>query len=69
MRADARTARRWKELRQRGEAVGLARLAHRIAPLVEALEHKSHTLQWDAQPAARRMLELAALARFSQDVS
>jgi hypothetical protein len=69
VRADAGAARRWRELRQRGEAVGLARVAGRLAPLAETLERKSHTLHWDAQPAARLALGLAVLTRFSQDLT
>ncbi|HZT83326.1 MAG TPA: hypothetical protein VFA26_24055, partial [Gemmataceae bacterium] len=68
-RADAALARRWQELRRQGEAVGLARLAGRVAVLAEALARKSHTLAWDWQAAGRALLETAVLARMGQDLA
>jgi hypothetical protein len=68
-RADAMAAGRVRELARRGEAVGFARLAARVAALAEALEQKAHTLRWDARPATEVVLELSALARLAQDVA
>jgi hypothetical protein len=68
-RADALVARRWQQLRHSGEAVGLARLARRVAPLADALEKKAHALDWDWRPAGRAVLTLAVLARLAQDVA
>ena len=59
-RADAPLARRWQEWQRQGEAVGLARLAGRLAALPEMLTRKSHTLNWDWQAAGRTLLELAS---------
>ncbi|HEY7309153.1 MAG TPA: hypothetical protein VH643_07250 [Gemmataceae bacterium] len=68
-RADPLVARRWRELRQQGESVGFARLAERLAPLADALDQKSHTLQWDWRTAARLLLHVGVLARMAQDVA
>jgi hypothetical protein len=68
-RADPPLARRWQELQRQGEAVGLARLAGRVAILAEALARKSHTLSWDWQAAGRALLELALLTRVAQDLA
>jgi hypothetical protein len=67
-RADGLVARRWREVQRRGEAVGFARLARHATVLADALEQKSHTLHWDARPAARKLLDLAVLARLAQDL-
>ncbi len=68
-RADAVAARRWRQLQKQGEAVGLTRVAERLAPLAENLEQKAHNLRWQPGPAGRMLLALAALSRFSQDLS
>ena len=68
-RSDPLVARRWRDLRQQGEAVGLARLAERIAPLVETLEQKSHVARWDARAAGQHLLQTVVLARMSQDLT
>jgi hypothetical protein len=68
-RADPLIARRWRELRQQGESVGFARLAERLTPLADALEQKSHTLQWDWHEAARHLLHIAVVARMAQDLA
>jgi hypothetical protein len=68
-RADARVARRWQELGQQGEAVGLVRVAGRVAVLGAALGSKSHTLSWDAQSAGRALLELTVLVQMAQDLA
>jgi hypothetical protein len=67
-RADGQVARRWRELQRRGEAVGFARLARHAVALADALEQKGHTLHWDVRPAARKLLDLAILARMAQDL-
>jgi hypothetical protein len=67
-RADALAARRWRDLQRRGEPVGFARLARPAAALAGALEQKTHTLRWDARPAAAMLLDLAVLARLAQDL-
>jgi hypothetical protein len=67
-RCDPLVARRWRHLRHQGEAVGLARLAERLAPLADALEQESHTLHWDARAAGQYLLQIAVLARLAQDV-
>ena len=68
-RADAVAARRWQELRRRGEAVGLVRLAGRVAVLAEMLERKSHVLSWDWQAAGRALLQIAVLSRMALDLT
>ncbi len=68
-RADALVARRWQQLRHHSDAVGLARLARRVAPLADALERKAHALDWDWRPAGRAVLTLAVLVRLAQDVA
>jgi hypothetical protein len=68
-RCAALVARRWRELREQGEAIGFARLAERIAPLAEALEQKSHTLRWDWRAAGQQLLQLAVLVRMAQDLA
>jgi hypothetical protein len=68
-RADALVARRWRQLQHQAEAVGLARLARRVAPLADALERKAHALDWDWRPAGRAVLALAVLVRLAQDVA
>src|SRR5262249_54026949 len=45
-RADPLVARRWREIQQRVEATGLARLALPARQLAEALEQKAHDLRW-----------------------
>lgn len=67
-RSDPLVARRWRDLQVQGEAVGLARLAERIAPLAEILEQKSHTLRWDARAAGQHLLQAAVLTRMAQDL-
>ena len=67
-RSDPLIARRWQELRLQGETVGLVRLAERLAPLVETLQQKSHTLHWDTGGAGRYLLQTAVLARMAQDL-
>src|SRR5262249_55375053 len=62
-------ARRWQELGRQGEAVGLVRVAGRVAVLGAALGSKSHTLSWDAQSAGRALLELTVLVRMAQDLA
>ncbi len=67
-RADAHTARSWRELARFGAAIGFDRLARPVAMLADALEQKSQTPRWEMRPAARITLELAALARLALDV-
>ena len=62
-------ARRWRQLHQQGEAVGLARLARRVAPLADALESKAHALDWDCRPAGRAVLELAVLVLLRERIA
>lgn len=68
-RTDDLLARRWRDLVQEGEGIGYARLATRVAALVEPLEQKAHTLRWVPESAARALLELAALTRLAADVA
>lgn len=68
-RSDSLVARRWRDLRRQGEAVGLARLAERFTPLSEMLEQKSHSLRWDVRAAGQHLLRVAVLARMAQDLS
>ncbi len=67
-RADAHTARSWRELARFGAAIGLDRLTRRVAILADALELKSETPRWDMRPAARIAIELSALGRLALDV-
>ncbi|HTU22941.1 MAG TPA: hypothetical protein VMG10_33190 [Gemmataceae bacterium] len=68
-RSDPLVARRWQELWRQSEAVGLTRLAKRIAPLAESLEQKRHTLRWDTRAAGQHLLQTAVLARMAQDLT
>jgi hypothetical protein len=68
-RADDLLTRHWRELQRQGEAVGFGRIAERVAALAELFEQRRRTLQWDSQSAARRVLELAVLARMVQDLA
>ncbi len=68
-RSDPLVARRWRDLQRQGEAVGLARLAERIAPLAEALEQKSHTLRWEGRRAGHHLLRVAAFVRMARDLT
>jgi hypothetical protein len=68
-RADAAAARRWQELQRQGEAVGLVRVAGRVAVVAEALAGKSHTLNWDWQAAGRGVFQLSVLVRMAQDLA
>jgi hypothetical protein len=68
-RADAAAARRWQEFQRQGEAVGLVRVAGRVAVIAEALARKSHTLNWDWQAAGRGLLQLSVLVRMAQDLA
>jgi hypothetical protein len=68
-RADGQVARRWRELQERAEATGLARLGLPARQLAELLEQKAHTLRWDWRPAARLVLHLAVLLRLAWDVT
>jgi hypothetical protein len=68
-RSDPRMAQHWRELHHQGEAVGLARLAGRIARLAEALEQKAHTARWESRAAGEALLRVAALVRMAQDLS
>jgi hypothetical protein len=68
LRADGAVARAWGELARRGEVVGFGRLAARVQELAGRLEHKAHTLSWDAVGAARLVLELEAFVRLARDV-
>jgi hypothetical protein len=68
-RADVQIAQRWRDLQQRAEGTGLARLSMPLRGLADELERKSHTLRWDAMPGGRLVLEIAMLLRLAQDVS
>jgi hypothetical protein len=67
-RSDAGVARVWKELQQRAEATGLARVAVVVGEVAQALEEKTHVLRWDWRAAGRALLKLAVLLRLIQDV-
>ena len=67
-RAEGLVARRWRELQQRTEATGLARLAAPARQLADELEKKAHDLRWDWRPAAAVMLRLAVLLRMAADL-
>jgi hypothetical protein len=68
-RDDAAAARRWQELQRNGEAVGLVRLASRVAVVAEALARKSHSLNWDWQAGGRSVLQVSVLVRMAQDLA
>ena len=68
-RADALVARHWREIQQRVEATGLARLALPARQLAEALEQKAHDLRWDWRPSAAVVLGLAVVLRMAQDLA
>jgi hypothetical protein len=48
--------------------MGFDRLTRPVAALADALEQKGHTPRRDMRPAARIVLEVAALARLASDV-
>jgi hypothetical protein len=67
-RAGGAAAGDWAELARQGEAAGFARLSARVHALAEHLDHKAHSLHWDARAAAALVLELTALARLARDL-
>jgi len=66
-RADERTAGHWRELAERGAALGFERLLRPVARLADTLDEKRHTLRWEAEPAARALLEIGLLAHLAHD--
>ncbi len=67
-RADLQVARRWRELQERAEATGFARLALPARLLADELDRKAHDLRWDWRPAGRAALRLAVLLRLAEDL-
>lgn len=68
-RADAQAARRWRELQQRAESIGLARFSVSLRQLADSLDSKAHDLRWDARPAAGAVLRSAVLLRLALDMT
>jgi hypothetical protein len=66
-RADAGVLRSWQDLERRAGQLGLARLGHAVGRVAAGLAEKSATLRWQPRPTARRVLELAVLARAGQE--
>src|SRR5262249_39392340 len=66
-RADERVGRYWQELRRYGAALGFVRFLDPMDRLIDALERKSHTTQWDWHTAARAAIEVAAFAHLAQE--
>jgi hypothetical protein len=68
-RSDARTAEAWKELHRQGEATGYHRLANILQHLVEQLDQKTRSTQWNPIPASHTVLSLLITTRFAQDTT
>ncbi|MCC2670494.1 MAG: hypothetical protein K0Q72_2965 [Armatimonadetes bacterium] len=68
-RADERMGGHWRELSQRGAAIGFDRLIRPVERIAAELERKRATLNWNPDPAARAMLQLAVLARIASEQS
>jgi hypothetical protein len=67
-RSDSQVAGRWRELTRLGQAIGFHRLARPILALADELDRKRQVARWDANPAARLMIEIAALVRMAGDL-
>lgn len=67
-RADASTLRVWRELTERAEQLGLARLRVLIGRVVAGLAEKIASTRWQSRSTAVSLLELAVLARASQEL-
>ncbi|MCI0703571.1 MAG: hypothetical protein L0241_21025, partial [Planctomycetia bacterium] len=67
-RADASVLRAWQELHGRAEQLGLVRLGAVVGRVASGLADKALTLQWNWQPTAQALLELALLARTAQEM-
>jgi len=66
-RASEPTTRYWQQLHRFGASLGFVRLLDPIVRLVEMLEQKSKSIHWDGQSAAQAALEIALLAKLTQD--
>ncbi len=62
-RADAMTAKRWREVQRMSESVGLTRIGEKAGRVADALDQKAHVIRWDAKPTVDTVLELAVLTR------
>lgn len=67
-RATASTAAEWREICRAGEALGFNRLLAAPEHLAALLEAKRGSISFDAAPAARRVLEVAKLARLASEL-
>jgi hypothetical protein len=67
-RADAGVLRSWHELDRRAEQLGLARLGAIVRKIAAGLAEKIASAQWAPRATARGLLEVAVLARASQEV-
>jgi hypothetical protein len=65
-RADAIT---WRELQNRGAALGFDRLIRPVARMAEALEQRSSSVQWSAADAALAMLETGVLVHLARETA
>jgi hypothetical protein len=68
-RADANTLRMWQNLEQHAEALGFARLATVIRPVLQGLVEKASSINWQWRPAGHALLECALLAKVIQEIS
>ncbi|MGV3721802.1 MAG: hypothetical protein ACO1SX_12895 [Actinomycetota bacterium] len=65
-RADAAS---WRELQNRGAALGFDRLIRPVARLTEALAQQASSVQWSASAAAAAMLEIGVLVHLARETA
>jgi hypothetical protein len=59
---------RWRENLQHGEALGFVHFVRPLARLIEALESKRHSVQWNSRPAYQALTEAACAALLMQTI-
>lgn len=67
-RADERTLRQWRSLRDYGASLGLVRVLEPIERFTGELDNKLHRLDWDTGPAIRYLLEFVVFAKTAQEL-
>jgi hypothetical protein len=68
-KADEMHCRQWQELLEQGRSIGFQRLLQPLELLSTALEHKSHTLVQDLQPAINALATLTVLSELSHQAT
>jgi len=66
-RADERAARTWRQLCERGGALGFNRLMGPAERIAAEMETRAGTLRWDPHPAAAALLDLGVIASLAKE--